>query len=100
MDIGCSGGISSAWRLFGDAFRAFALDPNLHEISRLASVETHRCIEYVPAFVALASSHPFNASLNSAAEASCARVAEVFQRSSVARALELRRAAILHSSNE
>lgn len=51
LDVGCSGGIDGAWRLFGQNLRAFAFDPNLEECKRLAKAETLKNVTYVPAFV-------------------------------------------------
>ena len=51
LDVGCSGGIDGAWRLFGQNLRAFAFDPNLEECKRLEEAETLKSVTYVPAFV-------------------------------------------------
>ncbi len=54
LDVGCSGGIDGAWRLFGQNLRAFAFDPNLEECKRLEKAETLKKVTYVPAFVGAA----------------------------------------------
>ena len=59
VDIGCSGGIDGVWRRFGSRLRALAIDPNIEEIERLKSVETHSGIRYLAAFVGLPANHPF-----------------------------------------
>lgn len=59
VDIGCSGGIDSVWRRFGQRLRVVAFDPNLAEIERLRSSETHPGISYVAGFTGLSPDHPF-----------------------------------------
>jgi hypothetical protein len=59
VDIGCSGGIDPVWRRFGRRLRALAIDPNVEEIERLRSGETHRGIRYVSGFAGLPAEHPF-----------------------------------------
>lgn len=59
VDIGCSGGIDNVWRNFGTRLRALAVDPNVGEIERLKSVETHPGIRYLAAFACLPADHPF-----------------------------------------
>jgi hypothetical protein len=59
IDVGCSGGIDSAWRRFGPRLRAIGIDPNLAEVDRLGRSETHAGIQYVPAFAGLSADHPF-----------------------------------------
>ena len=51
LDIGCSGGIDGAWRLFDRNLRALAFDPNLEECKRLEQAETLKNVTYLPAFV-------------------------------------------------
>ena len=59
VDIGCSGGIDPVWRRFGPRLRAIAIDPNLSEIERLATTETHPNVRYVAGFAGLPPEHPF-----------------------------------------
>lgn len=51
IDIGCGGGIDRAWRSFGSRLKAFAFDPNIAEIQRLAAAESNRKVEYIAGFV-------------------------------------------------
>jgi hypothetical protein len=60
VDIGCSGGIDEVWRRFGRRLRAVAIDPNLAEIRRLRSLESHPEIDYVAAYAGLPPGHPFS----------------------------------------
>jgi hypothetical protein len=59
LDIGCSGGIDAVWRGFGPRLRALAIDPNVAEVERLRSSETHPGVQYVAAFAGLPADHPF-----------------------------------------
>lgn len=59
IDIGCSGGIDPAWRVFGDRLRAVAFDASVDECERLSSAEAHPDIRYIAGFVGLAPEHPF-----------------------------------------
>jgi FkbM family methyltransferase len=59
VDIGCSGGISPAWRQFGDSLRAVGFDPNVQEVERLRQAETLRGVSYAAAWASLDQSHPF-----------------------------------------
>jgi len=58
IDVGCSSGIDSVWRVFSDHLRVFAFDPNIAEIERLAAQETLPGVQYVPAFVGVPSDTP------------------------------------------
>jgi hypothetical protein len=58
VDIGCSGGIDSIWRLFGPRLRAFGFDPRVEECARLNAAETLPGVRYVPAFVGVPADHP------------------------------------------
>ncbi len=51
VDVGCSGGIDPGWRVFGERLRAFAFDPDLDEVARLAAAETLAGVRYVAGFV-------------------------------------------------
>ena len=59
IDIGCSGGIDEVWRSFGPRLRTLAIDPNVAEVDRLRSSETHPGVQYVAAFAGLPADHPF-----------------------------------------
>lgn len=59
IDIGCSGGIDPAWRVFGDRLRAVAFDASVEECNRLTAIESHPNIKYVGGFVGLDKRHPF-----------------------------------------
>jgi hypothetical protein len=58
LDIGCSGGIHPAWRVFGERLRAYAFDPNIEEVERLRERETHPGVTYVPRFAGLPAEAP------------------------------------------
>lgn len=58
IDVGCSSGIDSVWRAFGDHLKAFAFDPNVAEIERLAARETLPGVKYVAAFVGVPDDTP------------------------------------------
>src|SRR5574341_1854022 len=87
IDIGCSGGIDPVWRGFGPWLRELAIDPNLAEIERLKSSETHPGIQYLAAFAGLAADHPFT--LQKACRDTLAR--SPWARLSVVKSLELMR---------
>lgn len=58
LDIGCSGGIHPAWRIFGDRLTAYAFDPSLHAIGSLKASESNPAVQYVAGFVGLPDGHP------------------------------------------
>jgi len=58
IDIGCSSGIDTAWRVFGERLRALAFDPNLAEIQRLTAEESLPGVEYIAAFVGISPDDP------------------------------------------
>jgi FkbM family methyltransferase len=58
LDIGCSGGIHTGWRAFGDRLVAYAFDPNVEEVERLRGRETNKSIIYEEAFVGVPDGHP------------------------------------------
>lgn len=58
LDIGCSGGINPAWRVFGESLRAIGIDPNLDEIARLTADEPSTAVTYLAGFVGLPSGEP------------------------------------------
>jgi FkbM family methyltransferase len=51
VDVGVSGGINPAWRLWGEKLSALGIDAIENEVSRLAAIETNRGIHYVAARV-------------------------------------------------
>lgn len=51
VDIGCSGGIDTAWQCFGPLLRAIGFDPLLAEVDRLRAQETRPGFVYEAAFV-------------------------------------------------
>jgi hypothetical protein len=59
LDFGCSGGISSMWRAFGDQLLALGVDPNIDECERrLNANEKSNNVEYIAAFVAKPGANP------------------------------------------
>ncbi len=59
LDIGCSGGIDSAWRSFGTDLVAYGFDPQRSECERLQAKEDNPRISYLPKFVGLEPNHEF-----------------------------------------
>ena len=59
VDVGCSGGIDPAWRVFGERLRAVAFDASVDECERLSRQEAHPDIKYIAGFVGLPLDHPF-----------------------------------------
>jgi hypothetical protein len=59
VDIGCSGGISPAWRQFGATLCAWGFDPNVQDVERMRQDETLDGVTYVAAYAGLDPSHPF-----------------------------------------
>ncbi|MET0532428.1 MAG: hypothetical protein ABW003_29610, partial [Microvirga sp.] len=58
LDIGCSGGIQPAWRVFGERLKAIGFDPNIEEVERLRAKETLPGVSYEAAFVGVPAQHP------------------------------------------
>ncbi|MCG8613601.1 MAG: FkbM family methyltransferase, partial [Pseudomonadales bacterium] len=58
LDVGCSGGIASLWRLFGTSLRAIGVDPVKSEINRLNNTESFEGVNYRSAYIGLPDSHP------------------------------------------
>ncbi len=85
IDVGCSGGIDPAWRVFGDRLRALAFDASVDECERLAAEEGHPDIKYLPGFVGLPPDHPFAARVAGKPRF----VRNIFPRSSAGRMAEL-----------
>jgi len=59
LDVGCSGGISSFWRIFDPSLVALGIDPVANECNRLNAEEISSNVCYRPAFVGLPDDHPF-----------------------------------------
>ena len=59
VDVGCSGGIDPAWRVFGERLRAVAFDASVDECDRLTAAEDNPNIKYIAGFVGLPSDHSF-----------------------------------------
>lgn len=59
LDVGCSGGLESEWRAFGERFAAIAFDASISECKRLQADEPLANVHYVPAFVGIPPDHPF-----------------------------------------
>lgn len=57
VDVGCSGGIDQAWRVFGDRLRAVGFDPAVAECERLNANETLSDVRFVAAFVGVPVDH-------------------------------------------
>jgi hypothetical protein len=60
IDVGCSGGIDSAWRSFDDRLSAIGIDPNRTEIVRLTEAESNANVRYYAAFAGVADDHPIH----------------------------------------
>lgn len=58
IDVGCSGGIASAWRAFGNQLRAYAVDPMLAEIEKLQAAESNPNVTYHAGYIGLPKDHP------------------------------------------
>ncbi|MDP2330667.1 MAG: hypothetical protein Q8M19_08235 [Reyranella sp.] len=58
LDLGCSGGIDPAWRVFGNRFRALGIDASAYECHRLVGLEQHPHVHYRAAFVRMLPDHP------------------------------------------
>src|SRR5437660_10754660 len=51
VDVGCSGGIDTDWRVFEPNMRAVGVDPNVGDCERLTRLETNANVRYVDGFV-------------------------------------------------
>jgi Methyltransferase FkbM domain len=60
IDVGCSGGIDSIWRLFKSQLAGVGFDPQQGEIARLRAQESNPNVKYVPALVGLDAEHDFH----------------------------------------
>lgn len=49
IDVGCSGGLNSAWREWGGQLTALGIDMLVDEIEKLSAVETNPAVKYVAA---------------------------------------------------
>jgi hypothetical protein len=59
IDVGCSGGISSVWRVFEPNLLALGIDPVVSECNRLNLSESNKSVRYHPSFVGLPDDHEF-----------------------------------------
>ena len=59
LDIGCSGGISTFWRVFEPCLVGLGIDPVMVECARLNKNEANANVRYRSAFVGLPHQHPF-----------------------------------------
>lgn len=96
VDIGCSGGIDPAWRVFGDRLRAVAFDASVDECERLSIQESHPDIKYIAGFVGLPVNHPFA----NVAAGKPRHTRNFFPRSSAGRVAELQRERLKSASLE
>ena len=96
IDVGCSGGIDPAWRVFGDRLRAVAFDASVDECERLTAAETHPDIRYIAGFVGLQHDHPFAAE----AAGKPRYVRSIFSRTSAGRMAELQQERLKAASLE
>jgi hypothetical protein len=96
VDIGCSGGIDPAWRVFGDRLRALAFDASVDECERLTAAEEHPDIKYIAGFVGLQPDHPFAAQVAGKHR----YVRNFFPRSSAGRIAELQKERLKSASLE
>ena len=58
VDVGCGLGLDPAWRLFGSALHAYAFDPQVEEVERLAGEEENENVHYHAALVGLPDAPP------------------------------------------
>lgn len=96
IDVGCSGGIDPAWRIFGDRLRVLAFDASVDECERLTAAEAHSDIKYLPGFVGLSSDHSF--AVRVAGKPRFVR--NIFPRSSAGRMAELQQERLKAASLE
>jgi len=59
IDVGCSGGIHPAWRLFKDQLEAYGFDPKKAECARLSKEEENPNMKYFACWVGLDEDHEF-----------------------------------------
>lgn len=96
IDVGCSGGIDPAWRVFGDRLRTLAFDASVDECERLTAAEAHPDIRYIAGFVGIQPDHPFAAQVAGKQR----YVRNVFARTSAGRVAELQRERLKSASLE
>lgn len=58
LDLGCSGGISSDWRVLAPFLRAIGIDLNAEEVKNLNTLEENRNIKYYAGNLELSPDHP------------------------------------------
>ncbi len=59
IDLGCSGGLDSRWRIFGERFRAIGFDASEDACDALKASERNDLVSYVAGFLSLPDDHPF-----------------------------------------
>ena len=96
IDVGCSGGIDPAWRVFGDRLRALAFDASVDECERLTAAEAHPDIKYIAGFVGIQPDHPFAAQVAGKPR----YVRNVFPRTGAGRVAELQQERLKSASLE
>lgn len=96
IDVGCSGGIDPAWRIFGDRLRVLAFDASVDECERLTAAEAHPDIKYLPGFVGLSPDHSFAAQVAGKPRF----IRNIFPRSSAGRMAELQQERLKAASLE
>ena len=96
IDVGCSGGIDPAWRVFGDRLRALAFDASVDECERLTANESHPDVKYISGFVGLQPDHPF--AVQAAGKPRYVR--SIFSRTSAGRMAELQQERLKAASLE
>ena len=96
VDVGCSGGIDPAWRVFGDRLRVVAFDASVDECERLTAAEHHADVRYIAGFVGLPPDHPF--ALHAAGKSRYIR--NIYPRSSAGRTSALQQERLKSASLE
>jgi len=59
IDVGCSGGIHPAWRLFKDQLEAYGFDPKKIDCANLSNQEENPNVKYFACWVGLDEDHEF-----------------------------------------
>lgn len=96
LDIGCSGGIQPAWRIFGERLKAVGFDPNIEEVERLRAAERLSGVSYEAGFVGVPNGH--HLALDLAGRSFVARTP--WNRLSVARTLAVREEFLKRADNK
>lgn len=96
IDVGCSGGIDPAWRVFADRLRVVAFDASVDECERLTANETHPGVKYIAGFVGLQPDHPLAVQVAGKPR----YVRSIFSRTSAGRMAELQQERLKAASLE